>query len=1259
MAGSLSPGQQDENDLRSGGATEEQIQSWKSDTLDTLQKGGAEPQQIKEYFGVKDPDLAAMKGHVSQNLNNYRVANSPDPQAPMSKAEMLYNQFKLGSDDTGNNGQPIAQHPAKNFVEAFQAGTQMSLSGLINRGQLPDTVLPQDADRAMRIAQQIGQTLGDLPTMAAAGTITTGVAGPVAGGAAAFALPAALRKIMMDHYEKGDIKDASDFYDRLAGTTWEAIKGATTGAATALVGPAAGAVGGPFAQFGAELATMTTVGKALEGRLPDANDFIDGAIVLGGLHAATGVSSKLRNVYANTGEPPATINDAAQSDVILKQQLLTEDPTSPPQAAEGHLVNQNVEAELNEEQAKMDAEGGRKVQVLEPVQPKSLVPEAPEIERTEDEKTILSKIGENPEEKGTSIRDKLDDFYAKNVDYLDPLLVAETAAKEQGNDFTEDDSAYNLGRRLAAHMDRVRSFVMDGTRDFHTGEINGEGLNQIYRDVPGGDLDGLRAYGMAERALELAGRGIEPWKDFDAEASERVVQDGKEKFEAINQRRIDFGNRVIDYAGEAGLFSDNQIARMKELNQKSFPFYRVQDPDVFTGKVSGGSALKRIYGSDKQILDPILSTYKNVEMLIRKAEVNVVRNKFLENTTVGDETQTMNDYLKKVPAKMVPMDVKAEELSAALRKQGVNIETEDTQFFRPEKSFLKDNQIIMYQDGRPVVYEGPPGVIDSLKRLDGDGTAMDIWGKVLAGFTKATRVGVTSDPGFGLRHFFRSQIMSGIYSQTGQIPFLHSAMSLGDFMGKSDLYKNWLYDGGAVSSWDKLDERYIETNLIETNKDAPFLDKAWNVIKSIPEASEAFIKLTDNLARFTEYKRGLEQGASRGEAAMMAREVTPDYQKVGLQRSILRTGVAFIGAHINSLDRMAQAFKEDPTGTTARLGVLTAMSAMLWAVNKDDKAIDELPDWQKNLYWNINISRMTGDNADGTSMIMRLPKPWAPGILFGSGAEVALDSFYKDHPNEGQHFAESLMSSVVPGVIPNIAQPILDQYANKNMFSGRPLVSQDKEKLLPELQYEPYTSETAKQIAKLIGYVPLVRDIGPNSDKLSSPAVVENYIKSWTGTLGGYALKVSDAGLEKAGITQPNTAHSADTLADSPFFKEFVSRYPSLKSQPLEDFYESLDKTNRVLNSIQYAGKHGDLLTAQKIMLQYPDMEMKLTGISQGISSAKKVIQNVQDNPNMQPVEKRQVIDTVLFQIGSMANMGNQMMSDFKKSVDKTKTEGK
>jgi hypothetical protein len=242
---------------------------------------------------------------------------------------------------------------AKTFTDYLQAGWQGSVLGLATRGKAPDIEQGEDSAWYQRLAASIAGIAGDAPAMvagalggAAAGGLVGGGGGaaagsvvPVAGTAAgatvgagagtivggyagAGALPAGLRAAMMEAYTKGEVTSSTDFVERALHVAWETAKGGITGGAMGKAGimaksvlpVAAPAIVKGVTATGAEVATMATVGKALEGQLPEPSDFLDAALLLAGSKGAADTAAKLRLIYTRTGKGPAEVlADARQN----------------------------------------------------------------------------------------------------------------------------------------------------------------------------------------------------------------------------------------------------------------------------------------------------------------------------------------------------------------------------------------------------------------------------------------------------------------------------------------------------------------------------------------------------------------------------------------------------------------------------------------------------------------------------------------------------------------------------------------------------------------------------------------------------------------------------------------------------------------------------------------------------------------------------------------------------------------------------------
>ena len=230
---------------------------------------------------------------------------------------------------------------AKDMSDAVLAGVQSSATGLAARRALPTMALPEDAPWQQRLASNAAGIITDLP-LSIVGAVGGGAAGTAAGpvgtvvgaGAGAFAAPMALRDALMTAYGQNHARSWSDVWEIAKAGLGGAVKGAVIGGATAGAGRVVGAalpVGTSVAVRGAtaltaELGALTTTAAALEGHMPTWQDFMDNAILLGGLKGAVAVAGKLRANYAETGKHPNEQLADALKDPVLRAEILGDDP---------------------------------------------------------------------------------------------------------------------------------------------------------------------------------------------------------------------------------------------------------------------------------------------------------------------------------------------------------------------------------------------------------------------------------------------------------------------------------------------------------------------------------------------------------------------------------------------------------------------------------------------------------------------------------------------------------------------------------------------------------------------------------------------------------------------------------------------------------------------------------------------------------------------------------------------------------------------
>lgn len=1239
---------------RQAGFTDQEIEDFITEEKAKAEAAGFSSAEVDEYYGRKQFDDAPIKALLN---DNHKQATTPQA------------------------GSETLPKPITNFTEAIEAGLQMSVSGLVARGKAPEFIVDENTSRANRIAANVTSLAGDIPAMV--GGYALG-GGQITGMAGAFALPTALRRILMDKYEKGEVQGFDDFWDRLSGTVLDTAKSWITGAATGAAGKVVGGLDIPSkvlkgsAVTAAELSTMVTVGSALEGHVPNADDFVDTAIALGFVKGSAAMAKKLRNIYAETGVTPEQLAKDAEADPTIKQDLGSDNVDVP-----------------------------RKY------------------------KTALEKVGEKISSGEQEAKPSTwQDVYTKFVDDLNP--IREEVKKmnkliEEGKQGDGQDP-YTLMRLLRGSIGRSAHFLEQGTTDFKTLKTNGESLRDILKGEQ--DLDSLRQFLVARRAVELHGRGINPGVELPT--AQAAVKEGGKRFNDIAKRITDYQNRVTQYLRDSGVLSDKAYEAMTEANKAYVPFFRVMDEQA--AGIGKGSSVKNpihgIKGSDRQIIDPLESIIKNTYVYVALAERNAANKSFI---THADKTGIAGEFYRKVPQPVQAIEVKEPEIRKmfeaftsevkqrssvqrttettkrgeakapdskafthvknrtleALKARGFSdgeanqmidrlmakggesstVETlirevEKTEYiqelnirlpheaatiFRKVSTPLKPNEIAVFENGKRQVYEVDPDVASAFKAMDAE--TANLFVKLIAVPAQTLRAGAILSPDFMARNALRDQLSAMILSKHGFFPvfdFVRGAMSL---IKKDEHYGNWLKSGGANAAMVSVDRQYLSQHLFNLSKETGLMERAWNVAKSPIEVLRVASELVENATRLGEFKKATAGTAGTRadlqKAGFASREVTLDFARIGANMRAVNMISAFTNAQIQGLDRVVRGFGENPIGMSAKIAAsITLPSMLLWWANHDDERWKEIPNWQKDLFWIV----MTKDH------IYRIPKPFELGLIFGTLPERSMEAYFTDNPQAFHDFEKSMIDAFTPNLTPQIAQPIIEQFSNRSLFTGMPVIPAGAEKLLPEYQYHEYTTELTKALGHVIGAFPGLREraisdeqslIGGVARALSTPALVENYVRSWTGGLGMYAIQLADKALREAGAL-PDPVKPTPTLADIPFIKAFVVRYPAASAQSIQDFYSAYFAQKRYIDTINAKAKEGDPV-AEQLLFEHSDRMLDLTAMKDALSEHSQLVRLIYKNPDTPADEKRQLIDTLYFRMIEIADAGNSVLRESRK----------
>jgi hypothetical protein len=210
--------------------------------------------------------------------------------------------------------------------------------------------------------------------------------------------------------------------------------------------------------------------------------------------------------------------------------------------------------------------------------------------------------------------------------------------------------------------------------------------------------------------------------------------------------------------------------------------------------------------------------------------------------------------------------------------------------------------------------------------------------------------------------------------------------------------------------------------------------------------------------------------------------------------------------------------------------------------------------WQKNLFWIVLTPKH----------IIRIPKPFELGILFGSVPERILEYADTHDPELIKGMESAIVNGSMPGFMPNFLGPIIENITNYSFFLNRPIISQSTEALPPEAQANTYTSEVAKFIGQTLKY---------------SPAKIDNLIQGYTGGLGRYIVSGIDKILKGTGIVHA-PVEPTPNVEDLPVIKAFMIRPPvGSGSESVNRIYNMWEKTtgeSRYVKQLVESGRPED-----------------------------------------------------------------------------------
>ena len=660
--------------------------------------------------------------------------------------------------------------------------------------------------------------------------------------------------------------------------------------------------------------------------------------------------------------------------------------------------------------------------------------------------------------------------------------------------------------------------------------------------------------------------------------------DSLKKFEAFNKN-------AMDMAEQSGLI--DPAARKIWEHEFYVPFYRVSEEDggFVGGKISNSLVRQRAFkklkgGEGKLNSDLLANTLANWAHLL--------------------DAGAKNRAAKSALDAAVNMGVAVEADAATVKAMGRSVgKSNSTVWFMDgglERHFLVDDPFVLT-------------AITSLEYSGMKGPIMD----AMATFKHVLTVGVTASPAFKIRNLIRDSVQAIATAPLGYNPLTNVKEGFAASNHSTQTYVSALASGGLIRFGTMLEGKTSDRvrQLVKSGiKDTTILNSNSKMQAMydlyIEPAVAAYNELgnrSEEITRSALYKQLTDKGMDHAQAALMARDLM-DFSLQGSWTGIrfLTQVVPFMNARMQGLYKLGRGAKDDPKRFAAVLAATALFSVSLLAAYHDDDDWKKREEWDRDNFWWFKVA----------GVAFRVPKPFEIGAV-ATMAERGLE-YFTDPEMTGARLGErglSLLShNLSMNPVPQAFKPIIDLYANKNSFTGRPIETMGMENLQPDYRFTSRTSMLARAAGTAGQSVTSL--VGAN---FLSPVQIDHALQAYFGWLGSFVVGASEV------IARPMTSEPTQPSGDPWKFatQGFITSLPADQSKYVSRMYEQATAIEQAYGTYRSLLKQGRGEEAKEFLDDNRDKLAKYRNVSQVKSAEAKLNERIRliERSNIAPEDKR------------------------------------
>jgi hypothetical protein len=593
-------------------------------------------------------------------------------------------------------------------------------------------------------------------------------------------------------------------------------------------------------------------------------------------------------------------------------------------------------------------------------------------------------------------------------------------------------------------------------------------LTKVYE---AGKLDKFFHYLLGERSGDLIEVGKEKRltpaqiRQYRSYGEDPVIKAAAAQWKQFNDTNV---KMLVD----SGRITAEDAARL--TRGLYLPFYRVVDEatgDISfqpSGQTLGApTKLKKLFGGESQIADPIENIVRNVNALTAMA--------------------TKNEAMQRVMRDGIDLGYVEQASPKASGDQVVTVYVKG----KPKKFFVKDK--LLYDSVMFSRYQ--PGEMMQLLGLP----------------AKWLRDFVTLAPTFPIRNLMRDSVQISLMGYT-DMPVISALQGAKKAIQESDSYQTMEKmgivstgirgEGGGEGTAREI-RRLIEPDMLGA------LDK-------YIQAWERFNQKGESANRLIVFEKAIADGKTPAQAASEAREII-DFNRRGAGAFIQAYSalVPFQNARLQGLDVAYRALRPGQSlnpqmrkQLASRMAAMTAATVLYSFLIQDSPAYKQASEEERDNYWFLPLP-----NGEA----FRVPIPFEMGFV----AKVVPERManWMAGTEDGKIFMRSMVRFILGTMkmeAPQFAKPAFEVYTNFDNFRQKPIETEWMKRLEKADRTDDRTTETAKILSEISG-------------NQLSPVQADHLLRGYTGTIGQYVASFVDFATNPSASKSPANRDLSET----------------------------------------------------------------------------------------------------------------------------------